>query len=76
VAEKEAFRDLESVATKAHFAQISSGQAVAAEAGAWRLDLLRDLKRVNAHLVEGAAYPVLESQGELLPTRLREPDDS
>jgi hypothetical protein len=32
---------------------------------------VRDLKRVNAHLVEAAAYPVLKSQGELLPTRLR-----
>ena len=35
------------------------------------LDILRDLKRVNAHIVEAAAYPVLKSQGELLPTRLR-----
>jgi len=75
VAEKEAFRDLEAEATEAHFAQISSGQKAAAEAGAWRLDLLRDLKRINAHLVEGAAYPVLKSQGELLPTRLRDHDD-
>jgi hypothetical protein len=29
------------------------------------------MKNVNTHLVAGAAYPVLESSGELLPTRLR-----
>jgi phosphate:Na+ symporter len=35
------------------------------------LDLLRELKRVNGHLVAAAAYPVLEDQGELLASRLR-----
>ena len=48
-AEKEAFRELEAVATEEHFAQIRAGQTRAAEASAWRLDLLRDLKRVNDH---------------------------
>ncbi len=38
---------------------------------ALHLDLLRDLKRVNGHLVAAAAYPVLEGQGELLASRLR-----
>jgi phosphate:Na+ symporter len=71
-AEKEAFRQLETAATEEHFAQIRAGQAQAAEAGAWRLDLLRDLKRINDHLVAAAAYPVLRGQGELLQTRLRE----
>jgi phosphate:Na+ symporter len=71
-AEKEVFRDLEAAATDAHFAAIHAGQAQAAAASAWRLDLLRDLKRVNDHLVAAAAYPVLKGQGELLPTRLRE----
>jgi phosphate:Na+ symporter len=32
---------------------------------------LRDLKLINAHLVAAAAYPVLEGEGELLPSRLR-----
>jgi phosphate:Na+ symporter len=71
-AEKEAFRELETAATEDHFAQIRAGQAQAAEASAWRLDLLRDLKRINDHLVAAAAYPVLKGQGELLATRLRE----
>jgi len=71
-AEKETFRGLEAAETDAHFAQIRAGQAQAAEASAWRLDLLRDLKRINDHLVAAAAYPLLRGQGELLPTRLRE----
>ena len=32
---------------------------------------LRDLKQINSHLIEGAAYPVLRVRGALLPTRLR-----
>jgi len=71
-AEKEVFRDLEAAATDAHFAAIRAGRTEVAEASAWRLDLLRDLKRVNDHLVAAAAYPVLKGQGELLSTRLRE----
>ena len=34
------------------------------------LDIVRDLKRVNAHLA-AAAYPVIEGRGELLPSRLK-----
>jgi len=67
-AEKEAFRDLESAATRAHFASMQGGKA---DPGALDLDLLRHLKRVNGHLVAAAAYPVLEGQGELLSSRLR-----
>jgi len=39
------------------------------------LDALRDLKNVNTHLVAAAAYPVLESTGELLPSRIRQDDE-
>ena len=46
----------------------------AAETSALHLDLLRDIRRVNAHLVAAAAYPVLENHGELLPSRLRRDD--
>ena len=62
-AEKEAFRNLEAAETDAHFAQIRAGQAQAAEASAWRLDLLRDLKRINDHLVAAAAYPAPQRPG-------------
>jgi phosphate:Na+ symporter len=67
-AEKEAFRDLEAAATRAHFAGLRGGKDKTAGLDP---DLLRELKRVNGHLVEAAAYPVLEGQGELLSSRLR-----
>jgi phosphate:Na+ symporter len=65
-AEKEAFRDLEAAATRAYFAGLRGGQGAPVD-----LDLVRELKRVNGHLVAAAAYPVLEGQGELLASRLR-----
>jgi len=35
------------------------------------LDIVGDLKRVNAHLA-AATYPILEGCGELLPSRLKQ----
>ncbi len=74
--EKEAFRDLETQAVSAHFARVREGQAADAGSGALYLDVLRDLKRVNTHLVAAAAYPVLEAGGALLPNRLRQQPDA
>ncbi|MBN8899791.1 MAG: Na/Pi cotransporter family protein [Rhodospirillales bacterium] len=68
--EKEAFRVLEAAATTDHLNRLRAGGAEA-EASMMHLELLRELKRVNGHLVAAAAYPVLEEQGELLPNRLR-----
>src|SRR5437763_594695 len=68
--EKEVFRDLETRATEAHFARIRAGRVESVETSALHLDLLRDMKRINAHLA-AAAYPVLEDLGELLPSRHR-----
>ncbi len=68
--EKEVFRDLEARATEAHFARIRAGRVESVETSALHLDVLRDLKRINAHIA-AAAYPVLEKRGELLPSRLR-----
>ena len=68
--EKEVFRDLEAHATEAHFGRIRAGRVESVETSALHLDVLRDLKRINAHLA-GAAYPVLEKLGELLSSRLR-----
>jgi len=69
--EKEVFRDLEARATEAHFARIRAGRVESVETSAMHLDVLRDMKRINAHLA-AAAYPVLEGRGELLTSRLRE----
>lgn len=69
--EKEVFRDLETRATEAHFARIRAGRIESVETSSLHLDMLRDLKRINAH-VAAAAYPVLEKRGELLSSRLRQ----
>jgi phosphate:Na+ symporter len=74
--EKEVFRDLEARATETHFGRIGAGRVESVETSALHLDILRDLKRINAHLA-AAAYPVLEKRGELLSSRLRpDADDS
>jgi phosphate:Na+ symporter len=70
--EKEAFRSIEAAATASHFERLRAGRIETAETSSLHLDALRDLKRINAHLVAAAAYPVLEGNGELLPSRLRQ----
>jgi phosphate:Na+ symporter len=72
--EKAVFRELDARATAGHFARLRAGRVVSAETSAVHLDVLRDLKRINDHLVASAAYPVLKVQGELLPSRLRPAD--
>lgn len=73
-AEKQAFRDMETQATTAHLERLRMRGPETAGTSSLHLDILRELKRVNAHLVAAAAYPVLESKGELLPSRLRQDD--
>jgi len=55
----------------AHFQRLRSGDVQTIETSSLHLDALRDLKRVNAHLVEAAAYPILRQRGALLPSRIR-----
>jgi phosphate:Na+ symporter len=69
--EKEFFRELELRATDEHFGRTRAGRAESIEMSKLLLDIVRDLKRVNAHLA-AAAYPILEGRGELLPSRLKQ----
>lgn len=68
--EKLAFRRAEAMATTTHFALMRNGITAASQSSALHLDLIRDMKQVNSHIVAAAAYPVLDRVGELLPTRL------
>ena len=70
---KAAFRDLEAQAAAQHLAGLRQGRPDVE--GTLHLDVLRDLKRINTHLVAAAAYPVLAADGALLPSRLREESD-
>ena len=67
--EKEVFRELELRATGEYLGRPRAGRSETIEMSKLLLDIVRDLKRVNAHLA-AAAYPILEGRGELLPSRL------
>jgi phosphate:Na+ symporter len=70
VAEKDRFRDAERVATESHLQRLREGTIASIETSALHLDLLRDLKRITAHLTT-AGYPILEAHGALRGSRLR-----
>ena len=68
--EKIAFRTREAEATERHFERMRLGRIEAARSSALHLDLVRDMKLINSHLVAAAAYPILERSGQLLRSRL------
>ena len=65
--EKDAFRQLVAAAVECHFTRLRSGRISSIETSSLHLDMLQVLKQVNSHLAEGAAYPLLEFTGALLP---------
>src|SRR6201993_1822563 len=69
--EKEVFREIETRTTDEYFGRARTNRIENIEMGKLLLDIVRDLKRVNAHLA-AAAYPVLEGRGELLASRLKQ----
>jgi Na+/phosphate symporter len=69
VAEKERFRDLERAATRRLLERVSEREPSALAALGLELDIVRDLKRVEAHIA-ATAHALLEATGDLKPTRL------
>jgi phosphate:Na+ symporter len=67
--EKVRVRDAERAAAESHFARLREGRADSIASSALHLDVLRDLKRIHSHIC-AVAYPILESAGQLRPTRL------
>lgn len=70
VAEKDSIRVAEKRATEQHLARLREGTPASIETSALHLDMLRDLKRINAHIVS-VAHPILEASGEIRQSRLR-----
>ncbi len=68
--EKVIFRRAEREKTAAHFERLRKGGLDTMETSSLHLDIIRDLKSINSHLIAATAYPVLEKQGELLQSRL------
>jgi len=69
MAEKDHIRTAERQATESHFQRLREGKVASIETSALHLDILRDLKRVAAHLTS-VALPILEAHGALRTSRL------
>ncbi len=69
--EKHGFRNLEERRIASHVATLRRDPDIDTAVYAADLDLLRDMKRINDHLVAAAAYPILRMRGELLDSRLK-----
>ncbi len=63
-------RRLESVSADRHLQRVREQRADTLGSSTLHLDILRDLKRINSHLM-AVAYPILEELGELHESRLR-----
>lgn len=70
IAGKDAVRALERTAAARHLDRVRRGDAASIETSALVLDILRDLKRINAH-VAAVALPILDQVGELRESRLK-----
>lgn len=69
ITEKEQFRVVEREATERHFDEMRTGRADQIETSALQLDILRDLKRIEAHIA-ATVHGLLESDGQLRASRL------
>jgi phosphate:Na+ symporter len=70
-AEKAVTRGVERSAAESHFTRLRDGRTESIETSAIHLDILRDFKRIHGHLT-AVAYPILEANGELAESRLRD----
>ncbi len=70
VESKVEIRRLEALSAERHLGRLRAGRPEAMETSTIHLDLLRDLKRLNAH-VTSAAHPILTEIGALRESRMR-----
>lgn len=68
-AEKVHVRRIEERSQRLHLARLQAGQPETLASSTLHLDILRDLKRVNAHIAS-VAYPILAEAGELTESRV------
>ncbi|MDQ0320418.1 phosphate:Na+ symporter [Pararhizobium capsulatum DSM 1112] len=62
-------RHMEKRSSERHLERLRHGRADSLQTSSLHLDMLRDLKRVNAHIVS-VAYPILDESGLLSESRL------
>lgn len=63
-------RNFERQSSQRHLMRLRDGGQASRETSSLHLDILRDLKRINAHAVS-VAYPILDEDGLLIESRLR-----
>jgi phosphate:Na+ symporter len=69
LAEKDRMRDLEQAAMDNHLRRLREGRQQSIETSSLHIDIVRDLKRIAAHIAS-VAYPILEQSGALRRTRM------
>jgi phosphate:Na+ symporter len=70
IAQKDAFRALEKKVLDEHFRVGRRGKGGALRRSALYVDMIRDLHRINSHIVS-AGYPIVEAAGLLRGSRLK-----
>jgi len=65
-------RHMEKRSSERHLERLRDGRADSLQTSSLHLDILRDLKRINAHIVS-VAHPILDEGGLLIESRLRLP---
>jgi phosphate:Na+ symporter len=75
IEEKTQVRTAELRSADSHLSRLREGRPESIETSSLHLDVLRDLKRIHSHICS-VAYPVLETAGELQPSRLKESEAS
>jgi phosphate:Na+ symporter len=68
---KDEVRVMEKQSSVRHIERLRDGQVESLQTSSLHLDILRDLKRINAHIVS-VAHPILDESGDLMGSRLRE----
>lgn len=68
---KEEVRRLEKQSSERHLQRLREGRSDSVQTSSLHLDLLRDLKRIHAHIVS-VAHPILDNSGLLIESRIRQ----
>ena len=64
-------RRMEKQSSERHLERLRDGRADSFQTSSLHLDMLRDLKRINAHIVS-VAHPIMDDHGLLMDSRLRD----
>jgi phosphate:Na+ symporter len=68
---KDEIRVMEKQSSVRHIERLRDGRVESLQTSSLHLDMLRDLKRINAHIVS-VAHPILDESGDLRESRLRD----